>query len=366
MNWISIGWRRAGIGVACVMGLTLATCSSDKTITPTPPPVGPDGRLYVLNQSDSTLYVYDTKDLTRVDSMHTQVPNPHYIDFSPDGLNYYITTLEATGHLAKFSKASGFVDSVTTQPSVQPSAIAITADNQFGYVCNFSSPGARTEIHKYDLTTMQWLKQLQAGAFTHDIKITSDGSVVIACNRNTDDLTFIYPDADTLTFVDVSATGPSLPGQQIYGPFGVAIDHIDSLVFVACMDALQVRWLDIATRTVVDSIDIPVDTVGTFIAGPTLMAISPDNDVVFVTTREGNSVVVFRVSTKQVLADIPLATPNPFGITMSQDGSRVYVACVNTTFAQGMVYAISGTTYAKTDSIVVGKNSFGLIWHPAP
>jgi DNA-binding beta-propeller fold protein YncE len=312
------------------------------------------------------MYVYDTKDLSRVDSLHTQVPNPHYIDFSPDGLSYYITTLEATGHLAKFSTAGGFVDSVTTQPAVQPSAIAITADNQFGYVCNFSSPSARTEIHKYDLGTMQWIKSLQAGAVTHDIKITGDGSVVVACNRNTDDLTLIYPDADTLTFVAISSAGPSLPGQQIYGPFGVAIDHRDSLAFIACMDALQVRWLDIDARTIVDSIDIPVDTVGTIIAGPTLMAVSPDNDVVFVTTRQGNSVVVFRVSTKTILANIPLATPNPFGITMSDDGSRVYVACINTTFANGRVYVIDGNTYVKTDSLDVGRNSFGLIWQPAP
>ena len=148
------------------IGLALAGCSSDNTTTPVT--TGPEGRLYVLNQSDSTLYVYDTKDLTRVDSVHTRVPNPHYIEFSPDGLNYYITTLEATGHLAKFSTAGGFVDSVTTQPAVQPSAIAITADNLYGYVCNFSSPSARTEIHKYDLTTMTWLKQLQAGAITQN------------------------------------------------------------------------------------------------------------------------------------------------------------------------------------------------------
>jgi DNA-binding beta-propeller fold protein YncE len=132
------------------------------------------------------------------------------------------------------------------------------------------------------------------------------------------------------------------------------------------MDALQVRWLDIDARTIVDSIDIPVDTVGTIIAGPTLMAVSPDNDVVFVTTRQGNSVVVFRVSTKTILANIPLATPNPFGITMSDDGSRVYVACINTTFANGRVYVIDGNTYVKTDSLDVGRNSFGLIWQPAP
>lgn len=341
--------------------LFLCSCSTTDPVVP-----GPAGRLYVLNQTDSTIYVYDTRDLSRVDSLHSSVSLPHYIEFAPDGLNYYVTTLESTGNLAKFGTATGFISSVQVSPAVLPSAIAITADNQFGYVCNFSSPGARTEIHKYDLVTMQWVKQLQAGAITHDIKITSDGSVVIACNRNTDDLTLIYPDADTLTFVAMTPAGPSIPGQHTYGPFGVAIDHKDSLAFIACMDALQVRWMDIASRTIVDSIDIPVDTAGTLIAGPTLMVVSPDDDVVFVTTREGNSVVVFRVSTKQILANIPLSVPNPFGIAMSDDGSRVYVACINTQGERSRVYVIDGLSYAKTDSFDVGRNSFGLAWQPLP
>ncbi len=357
------GW--AAIACLCMaIGWLTVGCGDDELVNPVPG--GPDGRLYVLNQTDTTIYVYDTRTLTRIDSLHSVVAKPHYIEFAPDGQKFYITTLETSGHMARYTTTGNAFDtSIGMRPAVQPSAIAITADNQFGYICNFSSPSTRTEIHKYNLVTMQWIKQLQAGAITHDIKITSDGKVVIACNRNTDDLTLIYTDVDSLTFVAVGAQ-PSLPGQQIYGPFGVAIDHKDSLAFIACMDALQVRWLDIATRTIVDSIAIPVNTAGTLIAGPTLMAVSPDDDVVFVSTRQGNSVVVFRVSTKTILADIPLETPSPFGITMSDDGSRVYVACINKTMQPGRVYVIDGHSYVKTDSIDVGRNSFGLIWQPAP
>jgi len=355
------GW--AAIACLCMaIGWLTVGCGDDELVNPVPG--GPDGRLYVLNQTDTTLYIYDTRTLTRIDSLHTRVLSPHYIDFAPDGTHFYITTLEAPGDIAKFrTTAYAFVESVRMPLAVRPSAIAVTANNQFGYVCNFSSPTAASEIHKYHLTTMQWVAKFQAGIITHDIKITSDGRVVIACNRDTDNLTLIYPDADTVTFVNMNPSGPTL---KEYGPFGVAIDHKDSLAFIACMDALQVRWLDIATRTIVDSIAIPVDTAGKLIAGPTLMAVSPDDDVVFVSTRQGNSVVVFRVSTKTILADIPLATPNPFGITISDDGSRVYVACINTPMQTGRVYAIDGNSYVKTDSIDVGRNSFGLIWQPAP
>jgi DNA-binding beta-propeller fold protein YncE len=95
------------------------------------------------------------------------------------------------------------------------------------------------------------------------------------------------------------------------------------------------------------------------------LALAPDNDVVFVTTQFGNSIVVFRASTKEILADIPVATTGPFGITMSDDGSRVYAACRGVGLnEQGRVYVIDGESYVKLDSLDVGTASFGLIWQP--
>ena len=135
--------------------------------------------------------------------------------------------------------------------------------------------------------------------------------------------------------IDPAQTYP--PGTAKYGPFGIAIDHRDSLAYVACMDAKQIRVLDIAAKTIVDSIDIPV-AAGGLIYGPTLMVVHPNNDVVFVTTRGGNSVVAVKFSTHQVLADIPLSTSNPFGITMSDDGSRVYAACVGSPLGHGLCH----------------------------
>lgn len=350
------------VGVILTMAVLLSGCSDNGT---GPGASGPAGRLYVLNQGDNTMYVFDTGTMDRLDSVATRVNRPHYIEFSPDRSTFYITTLETTGHLARFATAGhAFSDSAAMPPAVQPTAIAVSADGAYGYVCNFSSPSQATRIHKYDLSTLQRVDSMQAGALTHDIKITQNGEVVLACNRNTDDLTFVYPPDDTVTFVPMSPAGSSIPGQHVYGPFGIVIDHRDSLAFVACQKALQVRVVDIAARMVIDSLDIPVDTAGKLIAGPTLMAVSPDDDVLFTTTREGNSVVVSRISTHSTLADIRFATPNPFGITMSSDGSRVYVACIGTPTGPGRIYVIDGNAHVKLDSVDVGKESFGLVWQP--
>jgi DNA-binding beta-propeller fold protein YncE len=264
------------------------------------------------------------------------------------------------GHIAKFDAlTNSFVDSVSAPPAVVPSAIAITADSRYGYVCNFSSPSQRTFIHKFDLSAMQHLTALQAGIMPHDLKITSDGAVVVSSNMNSDDVTLVYTDLDTVTFVPIDTMNM---GSHAYMPYGVIIDHKDSLAYIACMDKMMVKVLDIAARQFVDSIDIPV-SVSAPLAGPTLMAISPDDRVVYVTTQLGNSVVAFSTVNDSILADISLDTPGPFGITMSDDGTRVYVACVGTPATNGRIYVIDCNSLSIVAHLDVGKQSFGLVWH---
>ena len=89
---------------------------------------------------------------------------------------------------------------MTAPPHVQPTAIAITTDSRYGYVCNFSSAIDPTVINKYDLTTLTRVDSMQAGITTHDVKITSDGSTVIACNRFSDNVTLVHTDGDTVRY----------------------------------------------------------------------------------------------------------------------------------------------------------------------
>jgi DNA-binding beta-propeller fold protein YncE len=213
--------------------------------------------------------------------------------------------------------------------------------------------------------TLDYLSSVQAGSVTHDVKITSDGSMIVACNMNSDDITFVYPGDDTVAFVSVdpdSAYGVSTMPK--YGPHGIVIDHNDSLAYVACMMKYQVRVLDLKRRRVTDSIAIPIHHAQGHLIGPTLLAISPDDRTVYVTTSGGNSLVAFDTKTKAILADIMFATPYSFGIAISDDGREVYAACVGHPLEHGRIYVIDTESLTKTDSLDVGRESFGIAWRP--
>lgn len=353
-----------GAVLCAVVLLACAGCGDDKGGSVD---LGPAGKLYVLNQRDGTLFIYDTRTLARLDSIDTRVKLPHYVAFSPDGAHYYITTLETSGHIAKFDAATNaFVDSVSVAPAVQPSAIAITSDSRYGYICNFTPVDQSNPVYKYDLMAPMTLsREVLAGKRSHDLTITADGAIMIVTNQRSDDLTLIDPEADSV--LDRVSIDPDVPFRETfyYGPMGVVIDSRDSLAYVACMNARQVRVFDIAARMIVDSVAIPSAGPGN-VAGPTLLAITPDDGTVFVTTQAANSIVAINTATMQVVADIPVAAKSPFGIAVSDDGSRVYVACVGETSGHGRVYVIDARNYTKVDSIDVGVESFGLAWRPAP
>jgi YVTN family beta-propeller protein len=292
------------------------------------------------------------------------MPEPHYIEFSPNYQFYYMCTRENTGRVVKTRSSDNVAVDLLEKPGLTPTAIVVDAAGAFGYVCDFTPSTQLAWIYKVDLSDMEVTDSIPAGgATTHDIKISSDGELIVAANFNSDQIVLVYTDADSVRTFLLNPSDPAPLGQPVYGPYGVAIDHNDSLAYIACRHIDQIKVFDLVEREIVDSINIPVNSKspsGTH--GPTLMTVSPDNRKLYVTTQWGNSVVVVDLMTKQTLADIAFSANRPFGITMSSDGSRIYTCCVNSGQPNGWVYAINGNTDTKIDSLQVGQEPFGLIW----
>ncbi len=366
--------------VAALLAIVVIGCSKDSVPSPEPPvSTEPAGDLYVLNQTDGTMYVYNAQTLQRTDSVNSVVTSPHHIEFSPLHDYLYIVGRTTPGQIAKFGLTDHVLAGSVTHPgTLFPTAIALGPTGQVGYVCDFNATGI-THIHRLDLATMTFADSLLQtnGAQTHDIKITSDGTTLIACNWKSDNLVMVKlessaipDDVDSLFFPVLHPNIPGIPrATPVYGPYGVAIDHNDSLAYIACYNSDEVKVLDIKTRTVIDSIDVPISG-GTPNQpyGPSLAVVTPNNAKLYVTTQLENTVVVINLLTRQIVKSIPTPARRPFGISVSDDGSRVYVACVgeedlSATDRRGRIYVINTTTDAIKDSIIVGLNSYMVHYH---
>jgi YVTN family beta-propeller protein len=356
---------RIGLFCACV-AVTLAACDESTPIEPVT--MGPPGRLYVANQTDSTIYVYDTETLTRVDSFPAQINQPHFIKFSPDHSKFYMISRDFNGRLARFNTATNSLEAAAALPGLFPTSIAITPDGLFGYVCDFSAAGQETRVYKVNLQTLSIVDSISAGASTHDVDITSDGSIVVATNMS-DVITMIYTDADTVHPVSIDPDSVYAVTRQKYMPYGLTIDHRDSLAYIACLDHhevhAQVRVLDLALRQIVDSFYLPIDHIAAHgdPAGPTLVELSPDDAYLYVTTQWDNSIIILRLATRTVF-EYPVEVGRTFGVTATDDGSRVYVTAAGVQNDFGRVYVIDGKTRNLIDSLNVGRNPFGIRWRP--
>jgi DNA-binding beta-propeller fold protein YncE len=330
---------------------------------------GPEGRLYVLNQKDTTIYIYDTKTMTRIDSFDSPVPEPHFITFSPNGLHYYIVGRQVGGSLLKFrSSDNTLLQTVPT--SIFPTAMVISSDNNTAYVCDFSDVSGK--IHRYDVSGDSFIftdSILQAGYQTHDIDLSPDGTQLISAGFNSDEMTLINTVTDDVLPIhleDASQIFGAPPASC--GPYGVKIDRTGKLGFLACSKGTdQIRIIDLVNKTILDSILVPVSNNPTPARnGPTLMELSLDNNVLFVTNYWDHSLSIVQLSTREVIRKIQFQTPRPFSVKISDDGSRVYVSCTNLFPEKGAVYILDGATYDKLDSVTVGSEPFGIYWQPSP
>ncbi len=323
----------------------------------------PTGRIYVPNQLDSTLYIYSAATLTREDSLFTVIAQPHFIQYSPDGKYFYLVgrVFAPELQLAKFDLVADTFIAATSAPfSLFSTAIQISPDGGTGYVCDFRTTGEAGRIYRFDLNTMTFQDSLiLSGAGTHDLDISSDGRFLVYPNFLSDNVTVHYLDTDSTVFIDL---GKPLTGQAEIGGFGVVLNSTDSLAYVACRLSKEIRVVDIAGRAVVDSFALPI--LGTTDKhGPALLVLTPDDQTLWFTTMAENKVMALEPATRRIVT-FPVSKPRPFGIAIDDAGRFVYVAAVGMPGDRGRVYVFDAVNLRKTDSLDVGRNSYGIGWFP--
>jgi YVTN family beta-propeller protein len=274
--------------------------------------------------------------------------------------------------LAKYRTADdSLMDTVTVNGSMFPTALVLSANDDTAYVCDFTNAAGR--IHRYDVsgTNLTFLdSNLQSGIQGHDIDISADGSRLVAAGFNSDELTFVDIGGGSgvtpYLLIDGSSAFGTAPAA--YGPYGVNFNQAGTKAVAACRKGVdQIRIMDIANPTQIDSIVIPVMTespANEATVGPTLMIQKPNSNVFFVTGLMDNRLYVVDIEALSVLDTIPFATSRPFTVDINSAGTRVYVSTTNTRPGLGRIYVLDAATYAKIDSVEVGSEPFGFAWRP--
>ncbi len=326
----------------------------------------PDGKIYVTNQADQTIYIFDSKTLVRTDSFITPVIEPHFIQFTHDYQYYFVIGRQVSGSIAKYQTSNdSLVALVQVEGAVFPTALAVSANNDTLYLTDFTNDAGHT--HRYDITgtNFVWMDSvLQAGRQTHDIRISDDGKYVVSAGFSSDDITVLNTETGDLKPISLfDGENVFNPSSNNYGGYGVLIDHNSAMAMISCRKNVdQIRIVDLNNSTIIDSIVLA--GVHSIDPEPIYMAISPDNNILFVANNKDATMSVIRLSTREVIETVEFSTPKAFGISISEDGSRVYVGCTNTRPELGMIYIIDGESYQKLDSITAGSEPFGLIWTP--
>ena len=352
------------VGSVFIVTMLLLACSDDDNpVVSNPLPE----RFYVTNQADQTIYIYDAVSFNLIDSFTTPVVEPHFIQFTHDYQYYFVLGRQVSGSIAKYKTSNdSLVALVQVEGAVFPTAFAISNNNDTLYLTDFTNAAGHT--HRYDIsgTNFVWIDSvLQAGRQTHDVKISDDGKYVVSAGYSSDDITVVNTQTGDLKPISLF-DGENIfnPTSNNYGGYGVLIDHYSNIALISCRKNVdQIRMVDIKNSIIIDSIVLA----GVYSPDPEpiYMEISPDNNFLYVANNKDSSMSVINLLSRQVIETVPFSTPKPFGITISEDGKRVYVGCTNTRPALGMVYIIDGETFEKIDSVTCGSEPFGLIWTPS-
>ncbi len=131
-------------------------------------------------------------------------------------------------------------------------------------------------------------------------------------------------------------------------------NHVSSTVSV----------IDTATNMVTATITIPVDSgTPTPFAGPGGVAVSPDGSKVYVANIESNTVSVIDTATNTITTTIPVGS-FPESVAVSPDGSKVYVTNGTSGTTPGTVSVIDTATNTVIATIPAGVNPFGVAVTP--
>jgi len=332
LNCSSVSGSTFPIGttqVTCTAGDQAGNSSSasfDVTVSPpSHPPSNPIA--YVTNPGE--LVEIDTTD----DSILARVPvagRPGPVAVTPDRTRVYMTNY-GNNTVTVVSAVTNMVAAAVPIGNA-PSGLAMSPDGSKVYVADDST----NDVWVVNTSTNAVSGRIPVGTSPADLAVSPDGNEVWVTNVDSNSVSVINTASNSVvaTITD-----------QMHHPTYVAITRNGRRAYVV-NDLCCIRVVDTATRTVVNTIQVPDGPAGIFMSSDCTRAY-------LVHGGPGGPVSVIDTRSEQVVATLPIGA-YPGKAATTPDGSRVYV----TGTANGYV-TVANSTNAIVNYIQVGPGGDG-------
>lgn len=287
---------------------------------------------FITNQAADVVAVIqpNAKRVTRLISVGGRPSNldaPHYVEISPDKAYFYVSLIQE-GYVEKYD-ANTYVRVGRMPAGQSPAHIAISPDGLTGYVTNFESSGTVTTTTRFDAANMS-----VTGVFSeprmkgpHGMALTRDGSTLFVASEIGEYIfrinTSMFYASDTSYIrapIDPSVP-PSGNGTGNFKPYQIILSPDESLLYISCRGANQVRVYNANTLEQVNAINLGAS------AYPLLMNLTSNGQQLFVCNRNNNTVSVISTQSQTVIKTIDSVGIQPHGVDFSSDGLYAIIAC---------------------------------------
>ena len=285
------------------------------------------------------------------------VPEPAPEITAPSPYLVYVTN-ERSGDLTVI--AGGTHEVIATYPlGKRPRGIKVSPDGTRLFVALSGSPPAPPGIDEstlpppdrsadgvgvVDVETGEVVTVLQGGTDPEQVALNQDGTRLYVANE----------DAGTASVIDIE-TGEVLASLEVGGePEGMSSSPDGRFVYVTSEEDNQISVIDIEKNEVIEQFEVG--------PRPRASAFSPDSTRAFVTSENGGTVSIIDTSVHEVIAtiDVPGDPSRPMGVVVSPDGQVLYVSTGRGQTVVAMNAVRGGVIRAAT----VGTRPWGIALSP--
>ena len=217
-----------------------------------------------------------------------------------------------------------------------PLNVALSPDGRFAVVANTGL--TRPSLSVVDINAWTVASTFTLDAAWYGLAFSPDGSKLYVSGADQNSVQEFAFSSGNLTRARTFAL-PAMSGETFVG--GLAVSRDGRTLYATRVFAMTLSAIDLTSGQAKNTIQLSAE--------PYTTAVSPDGKLVFVSIWGGSTVDVYNGDTLGLVTQLP-TDPHPNALAVSNDGTRLFVACAN----RESVWSYDTRSFAPIEQIAVG------------